>query len=343
MGRTEQYIRWFGIPILALIITFLVKHDAEQAFGEKYLITLLFTFIFWNLSYLTFLGFRRRFPEFRQTPQRLSFTIVSLLFVILIGQNLIRLIFRLTTYEEYAQDPAIFFEKMGVSILAVLIIGSFYESAFFFDKWKQSIQANEALKHQQERIQFEVLQNQMSPHFLFNSLNTLSQLISEDQALASEFSTKLSDVYRYILQNKTKELVPLGVELSFVKDYIYLMKMRYPENLFVNFSVEAVYYNFSIAPLTLQILIENAVKHNVTSRAKPLHIDVYTENGKTILVKNNLQLKNKVEKSTQTGLANIKKRYEYLGTEAVDVIVTQENFLVAIPLIQVEIGSLAMN
>ncbi|MEM7299383.1 MAG: histidine kinase, partial [Bacteroidota bacterium] len=205
----------------------------------------------------------------------------------------------------------------------------------FFDQWHHSIKINEALKNQQIRTQFEVLQNQMSPHFLFNSLNTLTTLIAEDSNVAISFTERLSEVYRYILQNKEKEVVKLGEELDFVANYVFLLKIRYPENLQVEWKVDDKYLDNSIAPLTIQILVENAIKHNVISKTKPLLIEIYVENGKSIVVKNNLQKKKTIEKSTKTGLANIHKRYEYFGKQNIDVITTAENFMVAVPLLNI--------
>ena len=223
----------------------------------------------------------------------------------------------------------------AINLSVAGVIGSVYENVYFFEQWRTSIKLNEELKNQQIRTQFEVLQNQMSPHFLFNSLNTLTTLINEDQEIATSFTEKLSEVYRYILQNKEKELVSLKEELEFVKAYIFLLQMRYPENLSVEFGISENHYSSSIAPLTLQMLVENAIKHNVISKAHPLHISIYVENGKSLVVKNNLKEKKSIGKSTKTGLKNIKKRYAYFGKDNVDVIVTHQSFMVAIPLLKV--------
>lgn len=220
-----------------------------------------------------------------------------------------------------------------MNFILAIIIGTIYETVFFFEKWKETIKQNEELKNQQIRTQFEVLQNQMSPHFLFNSLNTLTTLIAENQEIAIDFTQKLSEVYRYILQNKERELVYLHEELEFAKSYLFLLKMRFPDNLTATFQIDKEYESMSIAPLTIQMLVENAIKHNVVSKAHPLHIDVYVENGKSIVVKNNLQIKHVIEKSTKTGLANISKRYEYLDNRQIEIMTTPKNYMVAIPLI----------
>ena len=227
----------------------------------------------------------------------------------------------------------IYTEMLAMNLIIALMVGTLYETVFFFERWKEAIQQNEELKNQQIRTQFEVLQNQMSPHFLFNSLNTLTTLISENQQSALMFTEKLSDVYRYILQNKERELVTLSEELQFAKDYVYLLKIRFPENLNVDFNIPDKNLNHHIAPLTLQMLIENSIKHNVISKAHPLSVDVYLTEG-SIVVRNNLKVKQVLDRSTKTGLENIRKRYEYLSDRGIDVIETTNSFIVSVPLIE---------
>ncbi|MEL6561300.1 MAG: histidine kinase [Bacteroidota bacterium] len=331
----EKYIRITGIPIMALIMTFIMRdHAMDEPFWQKYLVSVLFTTAYWNGAFLIFMMYRNWFPNISQTVKRLSLTIVTLILFVFVCGVVMRLALGYMEFSELTNLSKIFEHKFKTFIAAVFV-GSIYESAFFFEKWKDTIKQNEALKNQQIRTQFEVLQNQMSPHFLFNSLNTLTTLIAENQDIAIEFTEKLSEVYRYILQNKEKELIPLEEEISFSKSYIYLLQMRYPENLKVSYRIDEQSYDKHIAPLTIQMLLENCIKHNVISRSRPLEIEIYVENGQSIIVKNNLQKKKALEKSTKTGLTNIKKRYKYLGGREVDVIVTHNSFMVAVPLIEV--------
>lgn len=332
MKLREKHVRWVGIPLVALILTLLVERGDEGPFPEKFFTVLLITAFFWNGAFMIFIYFRKKFPLIRQTPKRIFITILTLSVFLLIGDTTICLLLGKVSFSQLSR-PATFFQYTDVNFMAALFIGSIYENVYFFEQWKSTIQLNEALKNQQIRTQFEVLQNQMSPHFLFNSLNTLTTLIAEDQMVATEFTQKLSEVYRYILANKEKELVQLKDELEFAQAYLYLLRMRYPENLSAEFSVDDQYQKQYIAPLTIQMLVENAIKHNVISKAHPLHIQVYVENGTSIVVKNNLQSKKVIEKSTKTGLANIRKRYEYFGSKNIDIITTARNYLVAVPLI----------
>ena len=332
---SEKVIRWIGIPVVGFFMSFIVKdHEHEQnTMLENVLISLVFTGVLWNGAVLIIFQLRKKFPALPQTGPRLIVTYLFVTLFLIICPNLIRLSLGIVTFADLDDIKNIFMNS-EINMVAAFMVSSVYEGAYFFGKWKSSFALAEKLKNQQVRTQFEVLQNQMSPHFLFNSLNTLTTLIAEDQKVAIDFTQTLSEVYRYILQNKERELVMLKEELIFSKSYVYLLQMRYPENLEVNFSIDAKYEELYIAPLTLQMLIENAIKHNIISKNEPLQIDIYVDKNDILLVKNNLQLKRTLEKSTKTGLTNIRKRYEFLGQRNIEVITSQSNYMVAVPLIE---------
>ena len=331
----ERYVRWIGIFVLAVIIMQLDgDHLDTEPIWYQYLVAWLFTAVYWNGAFLIFMMFRKIYPEIHNTTVRLALTYVVLFVWMTVGGVPVKLLLGLMEVSELFKGQT-YFKFLAMNLVIALIVGTLYETVFFFENWKEAIKQNEELKNQQIRMQFEVLQNQMSPHFLFNSLNTLTTLISENQEVATEFTVKLADVYRYILQNKERELVTLEEEVQFAKDYVYLLKMRYPENLEVSFQVDEMALHWHIAPLTLQMLIENCIKHNVVSRANPLHIKVYQDEHNEIVVKNTIKLKSVIEGSTKTGLENIKKRYEYLGGREVKIEAGNEDFVVTIPLIEV--------
>lgn len=334
----EKYVRWIGIALVPIIVV-LVERKLINEIGDfwtHYLIAMGFTALYWNGCYFIFMFFRKQYPDLEETARRLTYTFLVMFVWMSVGGIPLKMLFGLVEYSWIGIFRACA-EYYHLNFILALIIGTIYETVFFFEKWKDAIRQNEELKNQQVRTQFEVLQNQMSPHFLFNSLNTLTTLIAENQEVAIEFTQKLSDVYRYILQTKDKELIPLEEEIHFVKDYIFLLKMRFPDNLIAEIKIDNQYQHCChIAPLTLQMLIENAIKHNVVSKTHPLHIQVYVENGQSVVVKNNLQKKDTLEKGTKTGLSNIKRRYELLGNRKIDIITTTLNFMVAVPLIRVE-------
>ena len=217
------------------------------------------------------------------------------------------------------------------TILPMAINLGFFTS-HFIDRWKKSLLLNEQLEREKSQVQFDNLKNQLNPHFLFNALTSLNSLIFEDQKLASQFLQQLSKVYRYVLQNKDKTIVSLETELSFIDHYVSLLKTRFHDSLTIEFNIPADTRGRAIVPVTLQILIENALKHNIVDPAKPLsiHITVLED---YLIVSNNLQQKKLVEHSNQLGLENLKTLYAFLSDKPLIITKDAERFLVKVPLI----------
>ena len=188
------------------------------------------------------------------------------------------------------------------------------------------------LKEENIKSQFETLKNQVNPHFLFNSLNVLSSLIHIDRKAASRFVRQMSKVYRYVLDYKDKETVTLEVEMEFLDSYFFLLNTRFGDNLKVVKDISIKQVNKRIAPMSLQMLIENAIKHNIVSKNRPLSIELFIEDD-WLVIRNNLQLKSSVELSSGIGLQNIKKRYEFLTSLKVIIEESADYFTVKIPLI----------
>lgn len=212
-----------------------------------------------------------------------------------------------------------------------IIVGAYY-SQFLAKYWMKSIENEEKLKQENLISKYEALKNQVNPHFLFNSLNTLSGLVEKDSKQAIMYIKKLSDIYRYVLEQKDKETVKISEELDFVKDYIYLQKIRYGAGL--NFTSSIIDMNSLVAPLALQLLIENAVKHNIISNEQTLNIEL-TEDNTFYIVKNNLQKKKNIQQNPQTGLDNLFKRYEFLSSGNAEVIENDDEFVVKLPKIAI--------
>ena len=204
---------------------------------------------------------------------------------------------------------------------------------FFMNKLKRTQIEAEQLKKISIEARFEALRNQINPHFLFNSFNVLSTLVYKDQDTAARFIEQLSNVYRYLLYNQERKVVPLKDELAFIESYTYLLKIRFGENLVVQNEIKHKEEHLYVAPAVLQMLIENAIKHNVVSRKNPLQIVLRLHNG-TIEVSNNLQEKEVKEESTQTGLKNIRDRYVFLSDKQVIIEKSDTQFTVKIPLLE---------
>jgi sensor histidine kinase YesM len=196
---------------------------------------------------------------------------------------------------------------------------------------QQVLLENQQLLAENIRNRYEALKNQLNPHFLFNTLNTLDGLIGYDDEKAHNYLHNLSSTFRYTIQNK--EITTLVEELNFVESYAYLMKIRYGDNLSIKYEIDEKYNNFFIMPVSLQLLIENAIKHNVINDKYPLTIHIKTTEKDTLVVSNTIQPKINAEAGEGVGLANLIERYNLLFSK--EVLITQNGvFEVEIPLIK---------
>ncbi|GAP42901.1 histidine kinase [Lentimicrobium saccharophilum] len=216
----------------------------------------------------------------------------------------------------------------------LVLLPAFLEFAvFLLNRWRIGLAEVERFRKENAEFRFEALRAQINPHFLFNSLNTLSSLIYEDREKAAHFIRHLSDVYRYVLENRNRETITLGEELTFIKAFVYLYQLRFDNKLIISLKIEDALMHRLIAPMTLQLLIENAVKHNIVSAKRPLNIDIFAENNLYLNVRNNLQKKQADEASTAMGLKNIVSRYGFLTPHPVEINESDTEFIVKVPLI----------
>lgn len=212
-----------------------------------------------------------------------------------------------------------------------LFITVVFTSRSFLMEWRKEAIASEKLRADRFQGQYQSLKNQLNPHFLFNSLNTLTNLVYEDQDKAAEFIRELSSIYRYVLEVQKEELVSLEEELKFLDSYLGLQKLRFGDKLQVNISVQNT--ERLVPPLTLQLLLENAIKHNVVSASKPLSIQIEDAND-YLTVENNLNRKKQHEESTGIGLENIKARLSFFSTEPLEISETEAYYRVKVPLLK---------
>jgi hypothetical protein len=183
---------------------------------------------------------------------------------------------------------------------------------------------------------FETLKNQIDPHFLFNSLNVLSSLIEENPKNAQRFTTSLSKVYRYVLEQKDKDLVSIEEELAFAKTYMNLLQMRFENSLTYEVLIEDVNSEAKVVPLSLQLLLENAVKHNIISELKPLHIKIYIEND-ALVIQNNFQKKAVLQDGQGVGIQNIMSRYDIITDRIVAIEQNENTYTVKLPILTKQI------
>lgn len=190
------------------------------------------------------------------------------------------------------------------------------------------------LQNKNLQTQFEILKSQVNPHFLFNSLNVLSSLIKFEPDLAEEFTEQLAKVYRYILENKDKDLIPVRTEIDFLDAYVFLLNIRFKDKLIVDISVDNEVMDMYLVPLALQLLLENCIKHNIFSKKSPLHIKIYSDRCCYITISNNIQKREAHFASTGVGLKNIERRYALITDNKPEFKETSQEFIARIPLIE---------
>ncbi|TSE10721.1 hypothetical protein FOF46_03825 [Aquimarina algiphila] len=198
------------------------------------------------------------------------------------------------------------------------------------------------LKKEAMASKYKSLKNQISPHFLFNSLNTLTSLMYEDRDLASDFVSRLAKCYRYILDNREQDLVSLKKELSFLDSFIFMMNVRHEGALSITTHISVDQNEYLIPTLTLQMLVENALKHNYYSKEKPLEINIISTDNNHIIIQNNLHIRKQKEESTKLGLKNIEKRYSFYTNQKVMVTAENDYFKVTIPLLSKNIKEVSI-
>ena len=219
-----------------------------------------------------------------------------------------------------------------VSIVIMFFVMLSFYSFYFYKSYQENKFRQQKIIAGTANAKFESLKNQIDPHFLFNSLNVLSSLIEENPENAQRFTTSLSKIYRYVLEQKDKELVSVEEELSFAKTYMNLLKMRFENSLFYELPDTEINPDAKVVPLSLQLLLENTVKHNVVSEKRPLHIRIFIEND-YLVIQNDLQKKDVMQDGQGVGLQNIVNRYAIISNRKVMVAENQKTFSVRIPIL----------
>ncbi len=214
---------------------------------------------------------------------------------------------------------------------------SLYFSLHFLKHWRTS--ELEVEKNQKERMrsQLDSLKNHLDPHFLFNNLNILASLIESDKTTSRNFIQKFAEVYRSLLRTKSDDLIPLSEELDFVDAYMYLIRVRFEDHIQLTTTLQNHPKSKMLPPLTLQMLLENAIKHNLITETRPLQIEIVEKEGNYLLVRNSLYIKADHGSTDQgTGLENIKKRYAHFTDQPIHVVKTETHFEVTIPLLEID-------
>lgn len=279
----------------------------------------------------------RKFSWIEHTRTRAVLGVIAVLFVnaalVLLCNYVNFVLIQNVPFSKFFSGSVGFVNWLMINI--ALLISAFLHAKSFMNEWKKASKkevVEQKLIAKSANAQFESLKNQLDPHFLFNSLNVLSSLIDENPNQAQRFTSSMSKIYRYVLEQKDKELVTVEEELDFAKTYCELLKTRFEDSVDFEFNVNENDRKSFVVPLSLQLLLENCIKHNFATSAKPLKIKIYSENG-NLIIENNLQQREQVKESAGIGLSNIVQRYALLTKHNVYVEKSDAFFKVKIPML----------
>ncbi|GAB3261431.1 hypothetical protein GCM10027347_26460 [Larkinella harenae] len=335
----DNWLRLIGILVVAVVATFVFYQPDNGPEDISWFRALLISLIEWTVllevNRQGILLARRYYPRLNQTRKRIFMELSWFVLATIIQRVTVTYIYDVTQFWGYPLPGSTYWVTTLVSFLFTLPIAAIYEGQHLYRQWWTTYYEAEQLKKENLQSQLDSLKAQINPHFLFNSLSTLSSLVSEDTQLAERFIEELASVYRYVLQTNEQPLTTLDNELHFIRAYFNLLQMRFGRSVELDVTVDERLYGFLLPPLTLQLLVENAVKHNVALPNRPLLIQIYSDNANNLFVINSLRKKPNTIPSNQTGLANIIAKYKLLKQPAVEIRQTDDCFQVMIPLIQV--------
>ncbi|MBW2961421.1 2TM domain-containing protein [Mesonia sp. JHPTF-M18] len=337
----------FRISIAVTLILVLIEYVFNGAniasfHWKKVLVQFSYSFLITLFNFIYFVWLEKKYDWKTESKKRYVIGVVGSTIVTLFAFLSCRIIHLVIIENSYTLNE--FIENESIKnyffpFLLSLIMSLFLHAFYFYKAMQESKVTEQKLIAGHASAKFDALKNQLDPHFLFNSLNVLTSLIEENPGQAQNFTTSLSKVYRYVLEQKNKELVTVEDELTFAKRYVGLLKMRFENSITYHFPKKISNPEAKIIPLSLQLLLENAVKHNVVSEENPLHISIFEEDG-CLVVKNNLQTKNVMGESSGYGLLNIQQRYGLLTSRKVKIEKSKTTFQVKLPILTKQLSYL---
>jgi len=338
--KVERWIKFIAIPFFTIISIFFLTPYPNQLSTNHFLYHLFFSFLgvmaIWFSTRWISNFFRKQFIKLA-FALRLSIQILtSCAVAIIITVVLTNIGFKhFNDIEQNCEIPLFDFKNLLLTvILMTFLIITIYESFYLFLRLSETALETERYKKESIEAQYQNLTSRLNPHFLFNSLNTLTTIVEEDSEKAVAYIQELSVVYRYVLNSHNKTWMDLPSEIKFTNSYISLLKMRFEDNLRISMDICEKHQTYCILPLTIQLLIENAVKHNEISSKHPLDLKIYCMD-EFLIVHNNKQKRMIMPSSTKVGLHNISERYRFLVSKEVIIEDFENTFTVKVPLIKV--------
>ncbi|VXC40931.1 MULTISPECIES: 2TM domain-containing protein [Chryseobacterium] len=338
--KRKDFIILFWVSLATTLIFFFLSTEEKnlENFSLTLFISAMYSFVIGIGNDLINSFLNKKVPWSEATTKRAILSIVSILivnFILVYFCNYINFVViqKAATTEAFFSGKYNFINWFMVNV--ALLISAFLHAKSFMEELKKSSKkevVEQKLIAKSANAQFESLKNQLDPHFLFNSLNVLSSLIDENPSQAQKFTASMSKIYRYVLEQKDKELVTIEDEIEFAKTYCGLLKTRFEDSVNFIFDVKEDDLRRFVVPLSLQLLLENCIKHNLATSSKPLLIRIFTE-GDTLCIENNLQIREQIKESAGIGLANIVQRYSLLTKKNVFIEKSEDYFKVKLPIL----------
>lgn len=303
-------------------------------FKLSFLFTIGIAFLIWEGNRYLLFTLRSYFDWFNKPVRKIVVIVLAISFYT-IPISALMLVIWFKIFNNGIVNWNIISTTTLIIMICVLFITHIYETVFLVREAESEKLKKEQLERARAEAELEALKNQIDPHFIFNSLNTLSHLIEKEPAKAKQFNDNLADVYRYILQNKARELVLLHEEILFLTDYFYLLKIRFEQAVQLQINIDPVLFDqYLIPPISLQILVENAIKHNEFSDAVPLVITIEMQNDE-LIIHNQVRKKFLRKASSRIGLNNLSERYKLTTSKEISVAESTSDFTVSLPVLKI--------
>lgn len=342
LPRLELYSFLYAMPIIDIAVNNILFK--ERLWNEWRIWVISFPLMF-VLGFLSFYfrvssseKIEKKFPLLNQTRQRISNKLIICIVSMMASSTLIISLYSYFHIAGYRFQLPDYIKGAIFALCVNVVFETLYEGDYALSRYKEAAEEKEMLRQLSLQAEFDSLKNQVNPHFLFNCFNTLSSLIREDKARADVFLNELSRVYRYLLRNNEEGLSTLESEIRFIHSYYQLLQTRHGEAIRLNMRIDRKYDHQLLPSLSLQLLVENAVKHNILSKNKPLMIEIFTTDDDHLIVSNNLQRRTVKVPSNRVGLKNIRSKYDLLQQPGFRVMENDHKFIVMLPLISEELA-----
>lgn len=327
------------IPIFGIGIPLITRMINETNFSNReikfsFLYTIMIAFVIWQGNRFLHFSLRTYFDWINKPLQKIAVLLLTIFFYT-VPVSVLLLVGWYKLFTTEAVNWTVITESTLIILIAVLFITHIYETVFLVKESENEMIKTEQLERAKAEAELEALKNQIDPHFIFNSLNTLSHLIEEKPQRAKLFNDNLADVYRYILQNKARSLVQLRDEVAFLKSYFLLLQIRFEKAVQLITDIqEETLDQYLVPPISLQILMENAIKHNEFSEADPLIVKI-TLTPDELVVHNRVKKKTLHKEHSKIGLQNLQERYKLTTSRAITIWEEEKDFTVSLPVLKI--------